>query len=172
MFLDGLREGLAVGVFTVVLPDDWEKNVDLFDGPGNSDLDLTAECSALRICGEGAKCKGVSMVEFRNDGPDGFVEFISKGVTYFSGMVPSGGTFMADASPGKFGANSEIWVEGMFHAKVPTSCDKPIYIGMTWNDFTLVDVAKVYDEKESIDPSNMNILGLAPLASGAAPGRS
>jgi hypothetical protein len=167
MITRGIREGIAVGTFTAVNPNCVDNNVDLYDGPGNGPLyDLTWEATDLRICGKGAKCKGVTMVEFMNNGPDAYIEVISKGTTYFSGMVASGATFSADAAPNKFGSETEIWVDGVLAEKVHTSCSKPIYVGMAWGDFELVDMNKLYDTKYAIPAACVNVIVPPVLPSG------
>ncbi|TET24017.1 MAG: T9SS type A sorting domain-containing protein [Candidatus Stahlbacteria bacterium] len=53
MELTGVPNSIVVGSYVLVNPDDWEKNVDLFDGPGNVDLDLFYSCTDLSTYGGG-----------------------------------------------------------------------------------------------------------------------
>lgn len=47
MFLTGARNAILVGSYVMVNPDNWQKNVDLYDGPANTNLALSYECSDL-----------------------------------------------------------------------------------------------------------------------------
>lgn len=47
MFLTGARNAILVGSYVMVNPDNWQKNVDLYDGPANADLTLSYYCSDL-----------------------------------------------------------------------------------------------------------------------------
>ena len=158
MILTGVKEGIALGTFTIVNPNSWDNNADLFDGPANCNLDdLEWESTDLRICGKGAKCKGVTMVEFKNLGPGADIMVICKGVIYFQGYVLHDSTFVSSNDPDKLGTNTEIWVNGSVAEKVHTSCSKPIYVGMVWGDFELVDLTKIYSKKESIPAANVEV---------------
>lgn len=52
MELTGVRNSIVVGSYVLINPDDWEKNVDLYDGPGNMGLDLMYSCTDLSTYGE------------------------------------------------------------------------------------------------------------------------
>ncbi|NLI98308.1 T9SS type A sorting domain-containing protein, partial [bacterium] len=41
------RNAILVGSYVMVNPDNWQKNVDLYDGPANTNLALSYECSDL-----------------------------------------------------------------------------------------------------------------------------
>ncbi|MBA7650108.1 hypothetical protein ES703_57909 [subsurface metagenome] len=73
MELTGVPNSIVVGSYVFVNPDDWEKNVDLFDGPGNVDLDLTYSCTDLSTYG------GAWMIPAVNIDPD-LNEVISLGL--------------------------------------------------------------------------------------------
>lgn len=47
MFLTGARNAIIVGSYIMVNPDNWQKNVDLYDGPANTNLKLSYKCSDL-----------------------------------------------------------------------------------------------------------------------------
>lgn len=64
MELTGVPNSIVVGSYVLVNPDDWEKNIDLFDGPGNVDLDLTYSCTDLSTYG------GAWMIGAANIDPD------------------------------------------------------------------------------------------------------
>lgn len=47
MFLTGARNAILVGSYIMVNPDNWQKNVDLYDGPANTNLTLSYDCTDL-----------------------------------------------------------------------------------------------------------------------------
>ncbi|TKJ42994.1 hypothetical protein CEE36_05780 [candidate division TA06 bacterium B3_TA06] len=53
MELTGVANSIVVGAYVMSNPDNWEKNVDLFDGPANIDLDLAYSCTDLSTYGGG-----------------------------------------------------------------------------------------------------------------------
>lgn len=98
-----------------------------------------------KLC-KGLKCKGVISMMLAFNGADAAViEIMSKGTTYFGPEeVQPGDSIYVDASPDKFGANTEVYLDAVLDQKIHTSCSKPIEEGMVFGDFEIVDLEKLY----------------------------
>lgn len=126
----------------------WIDNSHLNERHGHKvfDEERKAAKDLEKLC-KGLKCKGVISMLLAFHGPDAaIIEISSKGTTYFGPEeVGPGDSIYVDASPDKFGANTEVYVDGALDQKIHTSCSKPIEEGMVLGDFEIVDLEKVYD---------------------------
>ena len=76
---------------------------------------------------------------------DGYIEVTSKkGDVLFSGMVASGATFLVDGvvnfsdSKDTLGSKITLWVNGVEHTTLHTSCSVPIGPGTKAGDFIVI----------------------------------
>lgn len=81
-----------------------------------------------------AECKGgVTYIKFRYTGSDPKVKFELKGgsTTYYSDSVSSNGLFSIGSKTGsKLEKDVEIYMNGVLHSKIHTSCSQPIEPGV------------------------------------------
>jgi len=85
---------------------------------------------------------GVTLLTLKNNGPAGNITVTTKdGVVFEPQSVESGGTFeiFGTGESGKLGKEINIWVDNILATTIHTSCSQPIFPGLTFGDFEVVE---------------------------------
>ena len=114
---------------------------------------------------EGGKCKGITSMTLSYIGGAGADITVDEGI----GVDNGDGTYTITPEPGKskLSSNTEIYIDGVLHTEIHTSCSKPIDVGDVYGDFTIVDLDKITEGKGVVTDNGDGTYTITP-----APGES